>query len=143
MTLHELLLEQNYLHSLILNGINVEENKNKYDKNASSLTLLQARMKISPAVLEPFICNNSTEYSFKLGSQMIVASTSELYEDGAPRNDYSMIGNISRVVGNIVGEAYISEGTLYLVYRRNTLDMNRSLAVCHLPCEIINVEVKF
>lgn len=131
MTLIEILLEQNYLHSLIQNGIDVEENTNKMTKNYNNPLLVDSRVNFDVSVLETFTHRSQDGYSFKLGKDILEVS---LHEDNT---NPSNIGRISKAVGNIVGEIYITDTNLYLVYRRNNFsDMDRSLTSSYVKASI-------
>ena len=140
MTLTEILLEQNYLHSLIQHGIDVEENTKKMDMNYANPLLIDSRIDCDIGVLESFRNAFSTrdKYKFKFGNNVLEIS---LHEDNTePTN----IGKISTAVDNIIGEVYITDTHVYLVYRReNNSDMSRSLVVSRVIAKVVPDQMRF
>lgn len=131
MTLVEILLEQNYLHSLIQNGIDVEANSKKMETNYNNPLLVNSRVQAYSGVLEPS-GYRIDGYSFKIGNDILEL---ELHNDD---KQLSNIGSVGKVVHNIVGEVYITDTHLYLVYRRNeNNDMSRSLSASYVKAKIV------
>lgn len=132
------LLKQNYLHSLIINGIDVEANTEKYNKAAERIKefKLDTTVEILGSLIlnDRFISTDETSGKFELGNLEVINAK------GTPTE----IGNISVITGNIIGEIYQCEGVTYFVYRRNSnSDMSRSLAHTTAIVNVVKAEFKF